>query len=161
MKVVARFSFPHEAHLAKTNLEAAGIESTLADEHTVNMQWLYSDAIGGVRLLVEDSDAEAALTILQADFSECLDDGANAFEVDAFGADASGVTAAGVRASGQRVSDERDSCPCCGSTQLVPYTKGKKPAFVVFLLLGFPLFFYQHGYQCKSCGAFSKVLDKP
>ncbi|MBV1841252.1 putative signal transducing protein [Photobacterium ganghwense] len=156
MKVVARFSFPHEAHLAKTNLEAAGIESTLADEHTVNMQWLYSDAIGGVRLLVEDSDANAALTILQADFSECLDDGANAFE-----ADASGVTAAGVRASGQRVSDERDSCPCCGSTQLVPYTKGKKPAFVVFMLLGFPLFFYQHGYQCKSCGAFSKVLDKP
>ncbi|EGU46088.1 hypothetical protein VIOR3934_21441, partial [Vibrio orientalis CIP 102891 = ATCC 33934] len=27
MIVVARFSFPHEAHIAKANLESAGIES--------------------------------------------------------------------------------------------------------------------------------------
>ena len=48
MITVARFSFPHEAYIAKASLEAAGIDSFIADEHTINMQWLYSNAMGGV-----------------------------------------------------------------------------------------------------------------
>ncbi|MFW0922113.1 DUF2007 domain-containing protein, partial [Vibrio parahaemolyticus] len=38
------------------------------------------------------------------------------------------------------------------------FTKGKRPAFLVFILLGFPLFFYKHGYKCKQCGEFSEKL---
>lgn len=52
MIVVARFSFPHEAHIAKASLDSAGIKCHIADEHTVNTQWLYSNAMGGVRLMV-------------------------------------------------------------------------------------------------------------
>ncbi|GAL10927.1 hypothetical protein JCM19233_1912 [Vibrio astriarenae] len=73
MIVVARFSFPHEAHIAKANLESAGIESFIADEHTVNTQWLYSNAIGGVRLMVSEEDLEEATEILTSDFSESLE----------------------------------------------------------------------------------------
>lgn len=63
MIVVARFSFPHEAHIARASLDSVGIESYIADEHTVNTQWLYSNAIGGVRLMVAESDAEDAKQI--------------------------------------------------------------------------------------------------
>lgn len=72
MIVVARFSFPHEAHIARASLDSVGIESYIADEHTVNTQWLYSNAIGGVRLMVAESDAEDAKQILSSDFSESL-----------------------------------------------------------------------------------------
>lgn len=73
MIVVARFSFPHEAHIARASLDSVGIESHIADEHTVNTQWLYSNAMGGVRLMVAESDAEDAKQILSSDFSESLE----------------------------------------------------------------------------------------
>ncbi|MGY5514044.1 putative signal transducing protein [Vibrio antiquarius] len=133
MIVVARFSFPHEAHIARASLDSIGIESYITDEHTVNTQWLYSNAMGGVRLMVAKSDAEDAKQILSSDFSESLE---NELAVD----------------------EGKDVCPNCGSKELYTFTKGKRPAFLVFILLGFPLFFYKHGYKCKQCGEFSEKL---
>ncbi|OLQ93084.1 phosphoenolpyruvate synthase [Vibrio panuliri] len=130
MIVVARFSFPHEAQIAKSSLEAAGIECCIADEHTINTQWLYSNAIGGVRLLVDEENAELAQSILATDFSDAVDESLE-------------------------MGSSTESCPNCGSHHLLPFTQGKRSAFVVFILLGFPLFFYKHGYQCKDCGKFT------
>lgn len=56
------------------------------------------------------------------------------------------------------VDEEKDVCPKCSSKDLFVFTKGKRPAFLVFILLGFPLFFYKHGYKCKQCGEFSEKL---
>jgi len=56
-----------EAQLAKTMLDAAGIPCFLADEHTVRMDWFYSNAIGGVKLWVNEEDAEAAAALLNAE----------------------------------------------------------------------------------------------
>lgn len=136
MIVVARFSFPLDAHIAKASLDAAGIESYILDEHTVNTQWLYSNAMGGVRLVVEEANLKKAAQILNSDFSEAL--------VDEVGTEKS-----------------QDTCPHCGSKDLSAHTKGKQPAFLVFILLGFPLFFYKHGYKCNQCGEFSEKLHTP
>ena len=38
--VVARFSLPYEAQI-RASLDAAGIPAFIADEHTINMNWLY------------------------------------------------------------------------------------------------------------------------
>ena len=67
--IAARFSFPHEAQIARASLEAAGIPAHLADEHTINMQWLYSNALGGVRLLVPPECLDEAKSILKTDHS--------------------------------------------------------------------------------------------
>lgn len=124
---VASYSFPHEAQIARATLESQGIPAFVADEHTINMQWLYSNAMGGVRVQVPFKHLDQARQLLSADFSSTLD------------------------------SESADPvCSHCGSGHLVPYTKGKKPAFLLFLLLGFPLFFYRHGYKCEKCGAFNK-----
>ena len=127
---IATFSFPHEAQIAKANLESAEIPAFIENEHTINTNWLFSNAIGGVRVMVPENYAQKALSILESDFSSDL--------TSEFG-------------------DEEDKCPFCGSTDLKPHTKGKKPAFLVFLLIGFPLFFYQHGLMCNECGKFSKT----
>ncbi|MGR3132514.1 DUF2007 domain-containing protein, partial [Vibrio vulnificus] len=41
---------------------------------------------------------------------------------------------------------------------ITAHTQGKRPAFLVFILLGFPLFFYKQGYKCNQCGEFSEKL---
>lgn len=61
---IGRFSQPLEAWLAKTKLESEGIECFLMDEHIVTMNWLYSNAVGGVKLKVREEDAEKAKRIL-------------------------------------------------------------------------------------------------
>ena len=130
LREVASFSFSHEAHIAKARLDAADIPVFITDEHTINMQWLYSGALGGVRLLVPFAYEKNARDLLAIDFSESLKE---EMEVDEL------------------------KCPCCSSTNVEPYTIGKRPAFVVFLLLGFPLFFYNHGMKCNNCGEISKT----
>ncbi|ENW05451.1 putative signal transducing protein [Acinetobacter beijerinckii] len=124
--VVQSFSFPYEAQIAKTQLEAAGIPARIENEHTINMDWLYSNALGGVRLLVLEGDSEEARTLLAQDFSQQL----------------------------QQQFGLSENCPNCGSSDIQPYTEGKRPAYLVFLLLGFPLFFYKNGMKCQRCQYF-------
>lgn len=126
---VASYSFPHEAHIAKASLEAEGIPVFIADEHTINAQWLYSNALGGVRLQVPGEYADAAKQILAQDYSHLL---------------------------AEEIETDEAACPKCGGKDIVPCTLGKKPAFIVFLLLGFPLYYYRHGVRCKTCGEFTK-----
>ena len=47
-------------------LGADGIDAYLFDEYMIQMDWLYSDAMGGVRLVVSDEMAESALKLLRS-----------------------------------------------------------------------------------------------
>jgi hypothetical protein len=64
MKTIAAFSKPEEAHLARSRLEGSGIRAHVRDEHTIGLYWLYSNALGGVRLDVADEDVERAKEVL-------------------------------------------------------------------------------------------------
>ena len=72
LTTIGRFSHPLEAQIARARLEAAGIPAFVADEHTINMQWLYSNALGGVRLQVPMVCREDAVALLATDESEAL-----------------------------------------------------------------------------------------
>lgn len=71
---VARYSLPFEAHVARARLESEGIHAMVVDEHTINMQWLYSDAMGGVRLQVDEDDMYRAQAVLSEDRSDLVDE---------------------------------------------------------------------------------------
>lgn len=62
--VIATFGTIAGAELARSALVAAGIEAEIADEEMVGINWLYSNALGGVKLVVPGEDAERALEIL-------------------------------------------------------------------------------------------------
>ena len=64
MITVGTFSKPEEAHLLRVRLEAGGVKAFVEDEYMVQMDWLYSNAIGGVRVQVAEEDVEAAKQIL-------------------------------------------------------------------------------------------------
>lgn len=74
---VAAYTSPWMAHLAKARLEADGIECELADEHTANIDWVYANAIGGVKLRVHPAAASEAHQILSeaSEIPEFEDDG--------------------------------------------------------------------------------------
>lgn len=65
MITVATFSKPEEAHLLRMRLEAGGVAAYILDENMVQMDWLYSNAIGGVRVQIAEEDVEAAKEIIQ------------------------------------------------------------------------------------------------
>jgi hypothetical protein len=71
VKLVAlrRFRDLPGALVAKGLLDSAGIKCFLSDENTVRMDWLWSNALGGVRLWVREDDVAQAVELLDHDFS--------------------------------------------------------------------------------------------
>ena len=53
-----------EAFIAKSVLENAGIECLLQDDNLVRMDWFWSNALGGIKLVVREKDVEEAEKIL-------------------------------------------------------------------------------------------------
>lgn len=63
--IVMTCTFPHEAHMVKGYLDSYGIETDLKDEMTVQVNTAYSNAIGGVKILVKDSDYDQSIQLLK------------------------------------------------------------------------------------------------
>jgi len=62
--MIRRYRDLPEATIAKTILDSAGIESFLAEENIVRLDWFYSNLVGGIKLLVRAEDADAARELL-------------------------------------------------------------------------------------------------
>ena len=122
---VARFSHPEEAYLASAKLESEGIQSFVADAHTVTADWLVSNAIGGVRLQVRESEAADAKQILSSKQQNM-----------------------------QATAAISETCPKCNSTDIQYQIFSTRPIFIVWLLTGggltFP--FLKRKWICRACG---------
>lgn len=71
---VATYDQAIDAHIALGRLSAEGIEAQLFDQNMVQMDWLYSIALGGIKLRVTRGDEKAAREVLETDYSKTLDD---------------------------------------------------------------------------------------
>jgi hypothetical protein len=67
MRYVLLSSFDNyiEAHIALGKLKDAYINCHLQDDHSVTLNPFLSNAIGGIKLLVAESQAERAMAVLQ------------------------------------------------------------------------------------------------
>ena len=66
MRTLATFSKPIDAHVLISRLEGSGIRAFIRDEHMVTLDWLASNAIGGVKVDVSDEDYLRAREIMAA-----------------------------------------------------------------------------------------------
>lgn len=136
---IATFSHAIEAHLHRTKLESEGIHSFVTDEYMVTTQWLYSTALGGVKLWVRESDVEKAQQILKSIPKQNPE---------------SGVT-----------NNGDELCPRCGSPDIHYETFNLRPLFISWIIIGlffsptvqgsiggFPLPFTKKKWKCKNCG---------
>lgn len=138
---VATFTYPHEAAILKGRLESEGIECFSKDENTISAQPFYSNAIGGVKIQVKESDVERANKIVKDYYY-----GAN---------DLSGEldSQEEYKPEEEKSSDKKVVCPYCGSDEV---NRDKTPSrfnITMLLLLGIPLFFPgPKKYHCFNCG---------
>jgi DNA-directed RNA polymerase subunit M/transcription elongation factor TFIIS len=119
---IGRYSTPYEANMVKSQLESAGIPAFVADEHVIGMNWLYSNALGGVKVQVPESLASEALEIL-------------ASETEA----------------PQTREPDAETCPECGSNNTEDFLD-KRNSFLTLVLLGFPLLLPAEKKRCNDCG---------
>lgn len=114
------------ALLAKGALDSAGIDCVLVDDNVVRLDWLWSNAMGGVKLLVCPDDAMAAEDALSQPIPENFD-------------------VSGVGDYAQPV------CPKCGSLDI--NFKELEPAAYLSLWVGVPIPFHRRAWRCHSCDA--------
>jgi hypothetical protein len=120
---------PIDAELDKAGLDAAGIPSVVLDASLVGVNWLYSNALGGVKLKVDEADLDLAREIVdQTDISALTD----------------------VRES-QLPPGDGDICPSCGSSN-VNRSRLLRSAAALSLALGFPLIAWRKRWICSDCG---------
>ena len=72
--VLRRYRDMPEAFVARSVLEDAGIECVLQDDHVLRMDWFWSNALGGIKLVVRQKDAEESESLLSAAPGETAED---------------------------------------------------------------------------------------
>ena len=136
LKMLISFTYPHEAHIAKGYLESNGIETLLKDEMTVSVNNFYSNSIGGVKLLVKDSDYDNGIHLLKDSGYICDNLTKDNFIINVIKIDK---------------AEDKKTCPFCKSENIA---KNKKisiwiiPISVIIATL-FPV--YRSSYKCFDC----------
>ncbi len=114
-----------EALTDRMVLEGAGIECYLFDENVIRLDWLWSNLLGGLKLMVKKSDAEEAESVLKQSAPE-------SFAVEGVG------------------PYEQPRCPRCGSMD-VSFEGLMKRVAGAGMLLGLPITVRMEGWNCHSC----------
>ncbi len=114
-----------EALLAKGMLESADIETSLADDNMVRMDWFFSNLLGGIKLCVAQEDALVAANLLNRRIP-------NAFSVPGVG------------------DYQQPRCPHCQSLD-ISFEDLHKPAAWISSYLGLPIPFPRRRWKCQSC----------
>lgn len=131
---IISFTYPHEAHQAKTVLEASEIEAIIKDEFTVQVNNLLSNAVGGVKILVQKENVEEAISILeQGGYLQKKDAKEKNQKLETF------------------PIENKTCCPYCNSENI---SKKNMPGYIFalsILFLRFPLPFLRKAYYCYDC----------
>jgi hypothetical protein len=127
---IRRFLFLADALVAKTILDSAEVESYLAEENIVRLDWFLSNFVGGVKVWVREDDKEGATELLNQRTIE-------RFEVEGIG------------------EYDQPICSVCKSIDASNYVPTRRVSFW-FLLLFTPgiLFIPQRRsrWRCNACG---------
>ncbi|HEY4818660.1 MAG TPA: hypothetical protein VIH67_14620 [Candidatus Acidoferrum sp.] len=125
--MIKRYQDLPEALLSKSILDSAGIESFLADENLVRIDWFYSNLVGGIKLFVRSEDAETASKLIAQETPE-------KFDVDGFG------------------EYQQPRCPRCQSLDVAFDELDKRIAYGGMLFAGLPIAIRNEHWKCHSCG---------
>jgi hypothetical protein len=128
LMTVRRYRDLSEVLVARSLLESAGISAWIRDENLARMEWQYSNLLGGIRLQVEASDAEAAVEVLDQPISDAIPfDGKEEFV--------------------------QPRCPQCGSIDISFEGSDRGAALTSLMLLSVPLPLGGESWACAACGA--------
>ena len=130
---IISLTYPNEAYMVQAYLESQGIRTTLKDEFTVQVNNFYSNAIGGVKVMVKEDDFNDAMKLLQEGGYLNPEEKSEA-EVEII-----------------NTTTNKSQCPFCHSGNIGKKRDPNILMLVLALLLGiiFPLF--RKTYVCFDC----------
>ncbi len=131
--VVYVATLPQDIYPAKNLLESEGITTFTRDELTAQVNNFYSNAIGGVRLLVHNSELERAREIL-------VEGGYIRPEDYQAPSEAEVIHTA-----------DRAHCPYCGSAHISKTKEANAAAVLLAYMIGLVLPIFKRTYQCWDC----------
>jgi hypothetical protein len=142
MNTIGRYFDLPLAFLAASKLESEGIWCVVADHYLIGVNWQYSLAVGGARLMVREEDEIDAVRALQDDQSQLLEEmDGSCWEEEGAGP---------------------DRCEECGSQDLQVTFPARKFAaltlllnfipFFAFLVLAY-IFRWRFVAKCLRCGS--------
>lgn len=122
-----------KAYLAKSILDEHEIFSFIENEHITTANPFLTNAVGGIRLMINEQDKEKVAEILKLDIEE-------------------EENTTDVIEEKQIATEKETLCPKCNSTNNRKEDVSA-PAFVISILtLGFPIPFLKRKYHCFDCG---------
>ncbi len=132
---IMTFTYPTELVVLRAQLEDDEIECRVLNELTVQVYPFYSNAIGGIKLQVKESDLQRATELLKAGGYIKKNESQPSENINQLDDSTSGI-----------------KCTKCGSVDVLK-KKISGPVFAIsLLLLGFPLPFMSKMYHCFDCG---------
>ncbi len=135
-RIVLTTMLPQDAHMAKVYLESLGVAVVIKDELTAQVDNFCSNAIGGVKLFVHESNFENSVQLLR--------DGNFICEADLqVGRDVENVKISS--------NTNKEICPFCKSDNIGRVRDPNYLILITYFLLGviFPLF--RQSYKCFDC----------
>jgi hypothetical protein len=139
--IVITSTYPHEAHLIVGYLNSHDIETSLRDEMTVQVNTAYSNAVGGIKILVRASDFDQSLQYLK--------DGGYIIDPNT-----QGVTDKEVFAV--EYTSNHKICPFCNSENIAIKKKPNTFSFIISAFISLLLFaviapVFKSVYKCFDC----------
>lgn len=134
------YMYPAEAYPLMSKLESEGIMCFLDGENTITVHPFLSNAIGGVKLKIRESDTEKALEIIRQSESEFIDEYPEGEDIPA--------------EFRHGFAQVETFCPECDSTLVFR----KKMLWwqillsIIFLPFYLPLLFMKKKHTCAGCG---------
>ncbi len=128
MKIVKTYLYSHQAHLDIAKLSDEGIVAVIKDDNIVSINPIFAQAVGGIKILVDEKDYEKAAEILNINYYENLKDEFQEGKIE-----------------------EQRKCEKCGSINV--FQKGSWLIGLFFLLLMFiPVTKKKSVFVCLDCG---------
>jgi hypothetical protein len=115
-----------EALVARAKLDSDAVWCVLVDDNIVRLDWFWSNAMGGVRLQVEDNDVEHALALLSEEIP------------------------AGFIAEETGEAYKQPECPNCHSRD-VSFEPFNKAIALVLLQFTLPVWIPKKSWICEDC----------
>ncbi len=134
MITIAAFREPAHAHIARGFLDSEGIQAEVADEYVVGIHWLYSNAVGGVKLNVPEALAEHEYSLLASQSKDSTEETVEYRSVVGGG----------------------DVCPSCGTENIAPSRLAQRVKGLVLLgvlptIPAVPFLLWSSTWHCKEC----------
>ena len=119
---IATYTFPQDLLIDRSKLESAGIECFTQDELTAQVHNFISNAIGGVKLQVKETDVEFARQVL-ADSNNLVAD----------------------------YSESKIKCPHCGSGNVDGIGLNGRISMLILFITGLPVPVFSSKFKCYDC----------